>query len=534
MTDLLRSPYGTEELRPIQAVMLLEASEIGGLAANARVGAGKTLACGLLPTVLHSQRPLLVVPANRVEPTEKEFRRLRDHWQIPNNYPIKSYSKLGLSQHHNLLWAYKPDLLVCDEAQLLKAVKTAAVARRVARYLAEFPETRVCCLSGTLTKGSILDYAHILVWCLRHGAPVPIDPLEQEEWAAALDNKTAKRADPVILIPALGKEAGRGIEAGRAAYRKRLVATPGVVFSVDQYDGSELRLNHIELRPPEETDAPFDDLRTLWLAPDGWPMADARFEVWGVARQLALGFYYRHDPWPPKPWFEQRKQYCKMVRSVLETSSDWDSEKQVSDACAASELDSYCVEVWEEWRAIEPSFKIKKVPEWLSDFAIDAAFEWGKRGPGIIWTEHRAFAQRLARKSGWASFGSKGQDAQGRSIEDVRDETIIASIKANGTGANLQYGYHRNLITSPLTTGRDSEQLHGRTHREGQSKPIVYSDYLIASYEHITACVSALDEAKYTYETTGQPQKLLESHFQIPSGPLRVGHAAWKPTRAKG
>src|SRR5690606_29903278 len=162
-----------------------------------------------------------------------------------------------------------PDLIVADEAQYLKNVKIAAVARRVARYLAANPKCRFCCMSGTLTKGSLLDYAHLLVWALRNGAPVPLDPDEQQDWANALDARVQEfeRNPPDDLVPHLGLEA---LQNPRKAFQERLTSTPGVITSVDQYDEVNLTVKPRFVEPPPEIEKAFADLRLLWQAPDGW------------------------------------------------------------------------------------------------------------------------------------------------------------------------------------------------------------------------------------------------------------------------
>ena len=136
MTNICRTPNGTMLLRPAQAITLYEAATLGGVYAALRTGGGKTIVSGLLPFVLAAKRPMLFVPAKLKQKTRAEFAKLRQHWQIPGaNYRIESYEKLGMSKHEGMLTAYEPDLIVCDEAQMLKHVHDSARARRMARYM---------------------------------------------------------------------------------------------------------------------------------------------------------------------------------------------------------------------------------------------------------------------------------------------------------------------------------------------------------------------------------------------------------------
>ena len=65
-------PKGTPEtLRWYQALALVEANRFRGALIPLPVGAGKTILTGLLPTVLGSRRPVLLVPAKLREKTKR-------------------------------------------------------------------------------------------------------------------------------------------------------------------------------------------------------------------------------------------------------------------------------------------------------------------------------------------------------------------------------------------------------------------------------------------------------------------------------
>lgn len=544
MTDALRTPQGTMRLRPIQGVTLYEALTRpndatfvtgglgGGVYVQARVGGGKTIISALLPTVFRVKRAMVLVPAALVKKTELEFLQLRKHWEMIPHIRVVSYSILGQEQHANLLEGFMPELLVDDEAQKLKGIDTSAVARRVARYLHKYPQTITCNLSGSPTKQSLLDYCHLVVWSLGHGAPVPLDRGTQEAWAGALDASPSIRQEPDILAPDLGPGVHGGLESAQRAYRDRFASTPGVIVSVDAYEGSELAFTGIPIEPPKETDQAFEQLRHLWVAPDGWPMADARFEVWATARQLALGFYYRHSPWPPDDWFKARRSWCSYVRDVIEQSDSFDSELQVRNAVARGDFGEAASQILETWTRLQPTFQINKVPTWLSDRVVTRAQKWGKERPGIVWTEHRAFAAELAKRTGWAYYGEQGLDQENRMIEHADGKsTVIASVKANGVGRNLQQ-FNRNLITSIKPDSRELEQMCGRTHRDGQLSARVEVDYFVACHEHADAVGRAVREAQYVVNSTGQRQKIIDSNLELPLGFSGDGsHPAWGVTK---
>jgi hypothetical protein len=490
-------------LRPVQAVAIAEACEHGGLFGHIRVGAGKTLISALIPKVLDAQRPLLLVPASLVPKTLRDFDLLRLHWQIPHTIRVSSYSRLGLAQHAEMLNAYRPDLIIADEGHKLKRVRESAVARRVARYMHENPNCRFVCLSGTLTKGSLRDYAHLLIWALRGNAPIPLETDVLNEWCEILD-AWAEGANYDNLTAALGPVANQ--TDARKAYAQRLTQTPGVVISRESFRDVSLTIQRHRIPIPAAMDPYVSKLRDEWLAPDDWPLADAAFEVWRVARELGLGFCYICDPRPPSDWFDARRNWCRFVRQTLAASRHFDSEFQVAAACSDGRLDPT---LWQEWKEIEPTFTPETTAIWYSTHAIDWALSWGRqRNGGVIWVEHTAFGRLLSDLSGWPFFEGEGLDSEGRYIEDMQgDATIIASVHANREGMNLQ-AWHAVLVVCPHNSNVQNEQMIGRLHRDGQAHP-VHVDMMITIEENDKSIENAVREAEYTYESTELEQKLL-------------------------
>lgn len=137
LTALLATPEGLAagvRLRPSQALALHDIGVYGGAFCPLGVGEGKTLITLLAPYVLDAKRPLLLLPANLIEKTERDWRRLAVHWRIPNNIRLFSYEMLGRVQSAAELDVYQPDLIVADEVHKLKN-RRAAVTRRVSRWM---------------------------------------------------------------------------------------------------------------------------------------------------------------------------------------------------------------------------------------------------------------------------------------------------------------------------------------------------------------------------------------------------------------
>ena len=254
LTEFLKIAEGAQTLRPVQAKSLQEAHDFGGLFGPIPVGDGKTLISFLAPVVLEADRPLLVVPARLKRKTTHEFSELEEHWQKSENLKIVSYEKLSREGGTPFLEESRPDLLILDEVHRLKN-RRAAVTRRFREWMKEHPETKVIAMSGTITKRSLLDFAHILRWCLPPGLqPLPINSRELEAWAGAVDvirrfdnhkkmDGVSKRTRPGALRLLLNdEEKKQKITGVRAGVRRRIQETPGVVASVAQEVAASLNI----------------------------------------------------------------------------------------------------------------------------------------------------------------------------------------------------------------------------------------------------------------------------------------------------
>lgn len=506
LEDVLRAPGGEMTLRPVQVKALYDLGHTGGLFGVLRVGAGKTLVSFLAATVTFSQRPLLLVPAKLVDKTRRELAVYRAHWDfVPPK--IMTYEWLGRVQGADALGRYRPDLIIADECHKLKNLG-AAVSRRVQRWFRDNPTTKCVAMSGTITKRSLHDYAHILQWVYGpQDYPLPVGTHERETWANAIDGRKRQLyADPGALElfcddeeKAMWRFDAR--RAARKAYRRHLVGTPGVVATDETPIDASLVIQSVEVDVPKQVDDAFHTLRNLWETPDGWPLADG-LEMFRHARELALGFFYKWDPRPERAWLDPRKEWCSFVRSKIGRSEKYDSELQVRLAFPkAEELLA--------WQEVKDTFTPNTVPVWLDHFLVELVEKWAKKNHGIVWTEHRCVGELLERETGIAYYGRRGMSKAGRVIEDhPKGKPLIASQQSNAEGRNLQ-AWSRNLILSMPPNGLQSEQLLGRTHRDGQEADEVYVDVLMTCSEHVSAFHQAVQDAQYVEDSTGSPQKLL-------------------------
>lgn len=534
MTELLKRSGGTMTLRPLQALSLYEAGELGGGFFPLRVGYGKSLIALIIAYVLDAKRPLLLNPAGLITKTERERNEVYGpHFLVPNHVRVFSYEKLGRADYANELEDYPPDLVIADEAHKLKN-PDAAVTKRLLRYMENHPETMFVALSGTIMDHSVLEFAHILRWCLKGRAPVPLSDHELSEWASALDvkaprgNEYARYEAGALTALADGVP---GIDTkddqtrARLGFRHRLITTPGIVATAADDDDvkATIRIRGIVYAPTRAEKDPSQDqihnIRKMKMTED-W-LLTTPMEVWMHMREAAAGLVYHWDPRPPDDWIDSRKAWSKFIRDALKASKrnggELDSPLQVRRAVECGHLPEgeALLEAWLKAKDLprenDKPFKPNVVPVWHDDLALKACAKWAKSsGPGIIWTEHTLFARRLAEKTGLKYYGQGGYSDDGEFIDDADPKkSVIASADANKEGRNLQHNWSKNLITCLEERPGKFEQMIGRTHRSGQQADEVTVDVLIGCMEHLNAWRRLVPAAQAVKDTTGAEQKVL-------------------------
>lgn len=506
LTDYLKTPEGSMVLWPEQAAALRDCHDCGGLFAPIAVGRGKALVSLLAPVVMEAKNPLLLVPAALRDQTNlKVIPEMKKHWNLHPNLSVRGYSELSLAHQASMLEELSPDLIVMDECHLVKN-RRAARTRRLIRYLASNPDVPVVALSGTMTRKSLRDYHQLILWALGEGAPVPETWNELQDWADALDVGVP---DVERVHPGALKRLCSSGESVREAFGRRLYQTPGVVATGEHELGTSLQILKWEIEPPPKVLQALEEMRETWETPGGEEFIEA-VDLWRHGRTVALGFYYKWDPPPPRDWLIARREWKAYVRDILMRSRKIDSELQVWNLCAANKT-LRVDHPWHSWKAIKDTFKINSIPVWNDDFAIKQAAKWLDEYKGICWVEHIAFGQRLSEMSGFPYFG--GGDKASREILDA-EGPIIASIAAHSEGKNLQR-YSENLVVSPPSSGKKWEQAVGRTHRAGQQADVVRFWVSYFCTEHKASFSQARLEAKYIQDSFGSRQKLLYADIAL-------------------
>lgn len=532
-----------DKVLPVQAWALEEMSKYEGLLGPIGVGEGKTLLDLLAPMVVPRCRvAVLLIPAQlREQLLNQDWAFYEQHWVLPNRaagrwfHPdrpvlhVVAYSELSGAKSSELLKQIRPDLIIADEAHNLRNM-TAARSKRFARHFHEFPDTRLVCWSGTMTSKSLRDYAKLSTIALRSGSPTPAHYQQVEEWSEVLD------PNPWPVNPGALAQLCQPGEAVRVAYRRRVVETPGVVASPDTENcQASLIFQERKVVCPPEIVERIRILEKSWDRPDSERLVDA-FAVARCARELASGFFYRWR-WPRNEslpvrerWLAARKEWHSEIREKLKSSKgQMDSPLLLAKAAIRwyegytheghtipphtknGPQPTWCAQAWPEWKEVRDTAKPETEAVWISDFLVRECVEWATGGPGIIWYEHDCFGREVARRSGHAFYGPGAESSRGI-LEERGDRPIVASIRAQGTGKNLQQ-FNRQLVANPPADGAAWEQLIGRTHRQGQ----LADEVTVAVFRHVEAFKDALDRARglasYIAQSFGGSQKLLKAQF---------------------
>ncbi len=495
----------TDPLWAVQAAAIRDAHDLGGAFLPVGVGKGKTLASLLTPGVLQAKRPLLLIPAKLRKKTYRAIETLGRAWKIHPGIRVHSYTELSLEKNAGLLEEISPDLIVMDEGHHLRNPNSGRT-RRVHRYLKEHPETGVIAMSGSFTKESIRDYAHILRWCLKERTPLPESWGTLCDWADAIDARVPddKRVEPGALLEWCAEG-----ETVRQGYQRRLNETPGVVNSpgVDNVDAS-LTIALWDFEPPRAIEAAFEKLEEKWETPNGDMITEA-IDVARHSKDLAQGFWLRWDPPGPRDWMDARQAWKAYVRHTLgHNRRELDTELQVWNEVERWALlgpkgskQKEAVDIWLDWKIVAPTFEPNSVPTWITNEVVAAAAKWAQENTGIVWVSRPAMGKAVAKAAGCRYYGA-GDDG----ILDER-ESCVASIRAHGEGNDLQH-FSESLVLAPPASGDVWEQLLGRMHRSGQEADEVKYTVYLPSERLREMFETVRQDAVYIEQTFGTRQKI--------------------------
>ena len=528
---------------PIQAWLLKEAREFGGILGAVGVGHGKTLCDLLVSMVLKDcKSAVLLIPPNlKRQLLEIDWQFYGQHWKLPNlaggkwlvpgrpTLHVVAYSELSGAKATDLLKRIAPDTIICDEAHNIGNKKSV----RTKRILSAAKDASIKWFfwSGTLTQRGPEDFAHMSNMALGEGSPTPLHEPTVREWAGHL-TPSDFRSPPGALLR-FGQDA-------RVGYGKHLSETQGVVSSGDASAcQASLTISERGLILPDSVKKYHDAVVNEWERPDGDPLIDA-LSTQRCARQVSCGFYYRWR-WPrkePTPvierWLDVRKKWRKELREKLKYARPFmDSELLCSNAARRwykgyvsidekgdrhehppktknGPMPVWASENWQEWEDVKNSAQPETEAIWIDDFMVQDGLKWLAEGSGLFWYEFNGFAKQVlkcTKGNPQFLFVGPGKEGDGRLLSLTGEESVLISQRAHGEGKNLQM-FNRNLASTPTGSGKEFEQLLGRTFRQGQKSDTVSFEV----YRHTETFKNALERARglgeYIEETITVAQKL--------------------------
>ena len=492
-------------LFPWQGLALAECVANNGGWLALPVGTGKTLISFLLPLVMQSKRAVLIIPGALRPKTYADFEGLRAKWRSPQGV-VATLTKERLSrvEGYDALEDAAPDLIVIDEADDFASPRS-GMTLKLDRYVRTHRDVRVVAMSGTPSRKSIMGYWHVLCWCLRERAPVPMQQDEATTWGLALDMRAG---GPGAYPGPLGRTQGEA----RTWFRDRLVQTPGVMVVDEDSCTAPLTVRVRLAREDSILDAAFERFLTEQENPGGIPVSDP-LSLWRLDAQLGLGLYTYWDPEPPQAWRDARRAFARFVRDTIArnigTANPLDTERQVIGAYPTAPA----VALWAE---IKPTFAGRTHTAWISRSTLDSVHDWlrelGGR-PGIVWSGSVAFGRAIAHEAGLEYYGQQGRGDKGGELHSApTDRSMICSWGANKKGFNLQ-AWTRQLVVMPPQSSKWLEQIFGRSHRAGQTEHVIV-DVLATSGGTLDAVLgSALEEARVVRYRDALTQKMLRAEI---------------------
>jgi hypothetical protein len=562
------------QLNPAQAWGLREAKKLSGGVGLLGVGSGKTILSILAPLAVPDCKVavLLAKPDQRIH-YWNAYLRLREHFRVPSfvfdrledgyggivkgapALHFVPYSLLSQAKSTELLERMNPDLIICDEAHSVSA-RTSSRTNRLLRYLSKNQGIRFCAWSGTLVKKSIKDQAHLMGYALGLGSPMPIDEDDVAAWAGVFDpapvpdteTSTAKK-----LYRAFDRTPERkrswadrgGVNEGvRQGYRDHVLATPGVISTRESSVGCSLPFYERKVELPAAVKKALIDVRELMKRPDGEELVEAT-EIAACARNVASGFYFY---WaflnipctcPPNILIEQQRcEHCQFINEWYKRRSAWNSELRVRLAKFEPHMDSpllctnaamrayqdplydgdlpvWSAQKWQAWADIKDDVDYAPRVKFIDEFFARDAAEWAKEHCGIVWTQSSALGRKIAELTGVEYHGG-GQQAEAKILAEKGDRSIVASLKAHGTGRDgLQHKFRKQYFAEPPASGDVWQQALGRLARPGQEADSVETWVARHSHEVKEALRNAIRDAEFTESMTGNKQLLLAADMDF-------------------
>lgn len=504
-------------LRPAQAAALRDMFERPGAFLPIRPGGGKKAVSLLGFTLVKAQRPLLLVPADLQDEYWRSKRDLARHYRVLPTIEIASYQWLSHKNQCDFMDEYRPDVIFCDEADILGNTDSIAW-KRLKKYLKANPATKFYVASGSFFGRRVREIAHLLRWTLRDAAPIQRDMNEQIAMGWAIDAKVSgDRCHPGALLTLPGATGTTELARGRRGFRTRIVETPGVISTAEDVPPMPLVIRSIEPAVPSALREAILQMRKTWTTPAG-DMFKYALEMWGHAKRLGLGMHYYYDPPPPYDWKQAKYEWLSWALPKVKRMTSIDQLSQLQDKVLAGEIDDEGR--YRRWLAVADTYDpdAHKKTHWVDDTtSIDWAGEWARKAKrGLIWTPDTAWGEKASERLGIPYFRELGRAKDGTAITDYYGDLAIVSIASCSRGRNLQR-WSKNLVMNPPSVGKVWKQLVSRTWRDGQTAAAVEVDVILTSRESYSSIIQAIQDATAAADSMDGAHPLLLAQRHLPS-----------------
>lgn len=482
---------------------------------------------------------------------------------------VMPYSLLSQSDAMELIAAIQPQLVIADEAHLLKNYRAARTKRLMHFLEEELPkilgrEPMLVAMDGTFTKKSMMEYHHLAVLALKDKSPLPRTPSMAYFWDQ-LTQSAATEAPPELghfMRPLIDWAQERHpdqefpadqIETYRRAYRHRFTTAPGVVASgEDQIDCSLTIENETAAAPNPELASLIQKVLTTFTTPNGDEIEHAiHAHKWTT--ELSAGFWNKLA-WPTVEWVMKFKrvnedtakdlitrskehhavlqEYHRALRKFLKDSpAGMDTPLMVANQIRLKGGEGIDPEVVGLYHAVQAMtfpglLERQKTAVRVDDFKIKRCLQWAmERGRGLVWVHHKemgSWITEVLREAGlpvvYAPAGENDVFLQ----PETYDKVCVASIGAHHVGKNMQgevgRGFNDQFVLQWPRDASVAEQMMGRTHRTGQKEEeVIVRTIRTTEADHLdfAAC---LNDACYVQQSLGTSQKLLfADHAPLPT-----------------
>lgn len=432
------------------------------------VGSGKLLQSVLIGPVLKKKNVLLIVPLKSLEDTKREI--IRWTTAIPEiakqNLQVVASNELSLQKTKDVLFHFNPSIIVIDEAQDFKDID-AARTKRLLKYLVNNLSCRLFVLSATLITPNVKDYFHLVYFVCRDNSPLSYYTETVDAYQALYDNELERgNVLQTYIFNTLNRFPGK---TARDKLSYRLYQTKNIVSSKEQSTNVDLILTEFSYDSPL-INAAIAKLAEDWQDPSGRLLVNI-VEKTVVEDFLNVGLYptyeYSLASEQKTKFFELRRECEKILRTNIKYLRTVDSVRELKMLAAEKVIKEKDIRIMSEYEDAKKEYSVKvtiveldvvplinRLKKFMQDF-----------DNCIFWVQHIEVGKMLSRYLGIPFLNGKKREP------DERQRHIILSVKAYYAGKNLQ-AWNVNVLVEYTSNALIIEQLIGRTHRQGQQKPV--------------------------------------------------------------